>query len=443
MSKSRKRRKLVVFTIIGAVLLGLVLWSVLGKREVAISVQTKKVERRDMTEIVVANGRIEPVTQVKISPEVSGEIVELPVVEGQDVSKGDLLVRIKPQQYEASLNSAQASYESALAGLTTAKAQLARAEAEYRRNQELFEKNLISESVFVDVKTSYDVEKARAEQSEYQIANAKAALDRAKEDLLKTTIYSPLDGTITRLVSRLGERVHGTAMMAGTDIMTVADLNEMDALVDIGEMDIVLIKPGQKVKLEVDAFRDETFTGTVSEIANASKGSGTSQGNSGSQDATKFEVKIRFQDKEAFRPGMSVTAEIETQYRTNVVAVPIASVTTRPPKHDPGDQKDNAESAEEELSESGEAKPAEEKNGKRERKKAVEVVFVVDGDTVKQTEVEIGISDDDYWEITEGLDEGVEIVTGGYRAISRELEDGSKVVREGGKGETDKEPDRD
>jgi HlyD family secretion protein len=391
-----------------------------------------------MTEIVIANGRIEPVTQVKISPEVSGEIVELPVVEGQKVAKGDLLLRIKPEQYEASLNSAQASYESARAGLTTAKAQLAQAKAEYERNKELFQNNLIAESVYVDVETTYNVEQARVEQAEHQIANAKAALDRAQEDLLKTAIYSPLNGTITRLNSRLGERVHGTAMMAGTDIMTVADLNEMDALVDIGEMDIVLIKPGQKATLDVDAFRDEEFIGTVSEIANAAKGSGTAGSQNNSQEATKFEVKIRFNEPDAFRPGMSVTAEIETQYRTNVVAVPIASVTTRPPRNDdtePGDTETPGEEQTNAAPEKEEAEADEEpENGDAagEQRKAVEVVFVVEDDRVKQTEVEIGISDDDYWEIVEGLEEGVKIVTGGYRAISRELEHDTKIVEEEG-----------
>jgi HlyD family secretion protein len=398
-----------------------------------------------MTEIVVANGRIEPVTQVKISPEVSGEIVELPVVEGQTVRKGDLLVRIKPQQYEASRNSVLASYESTRAGLSTAKAQLAQAEAEYHRNKELYAMNLISESVFVEVETRYHVELARVEQAEHQISNAKASLERAEEDLLKTAIYSPLDGTVSRLNSRLGERVHGTAMMAGTDIMTIADLNEMDALVDIGEMDIVLIQPGQKTQLEVDAFRDRTFSGTVSEIANAAKGSGNPQPNPNSQDATKFEVKIRFEDTESFRPGMSVTAEIETQYRTNVVTVPIASVTTRPPlKNTAGDSETTDDAAE--GVKTNQANPEQLDPDRRERKKAVEVVFVVDGDTVKQAEVEIGISDDDYWEITKGLEAGVEIVTGGYRAISRELQDGSKIVKEkpvGGKSNPTDPTDRD
>lgn len=432
MSNSRKRRKVVVFTAIGLVLAGLITWSVLAKRETAVSVQTEKVGRRDMTEIVVANGRIEPVTEVKISPEVSGEIVELPVVEGQSVRKGDLLVRIKPQQYEASRESARANHESALAGLSTAQAQRARAEAEYLRNKELFNKRLISESVFLEVETTYNVERARVKQAEQQIANAKAALQRAEEDLLKTAIYSPIEGTVTRLTSRLGERVHGTAMMAGTDIMTVANLDQMDALVDIGEMDIVLIKPGQKARLEVDAFRDEKFSGTVSEIANAAKGSGTTTAAAAtaSQEATKFEVKIRFSEKADFRPGMSVTAEIETQYRTNVLAVPIASITTRPPKGSPP-----TNSVEKAGSTSAKPKPPTAPNkDKREREKAVEVVFVVDGSQVRQQQVKIGISDEDYWEITEGLEPGAEIVTGGYRAISRDLQDGSEITKETGSG---------
>jgi len=194
-------------------------------------------------------------------------------------------------------------------------------------------------------------------------------------------------------------------------------------------MDIVLIKPGQKARLEVDAFRDEKFTGVVGEIANATKGSGTTTQNvSTSQEATKFEVKIRFNEKAAFRPGMSVTAEIETQYRTNAVVVPIASVTTRPPLRTTStNQVDHAG-----ASDPGEDKPDGPRKGRKDRDKAVEVVFVVEDDHVKQAPVKIGISDEDYWEITEGLEEGAEIVTGGYRAISRELQDGSKIVEERG-----------
>jgi HlyD family secretion protein len=433
MSTSHKRRKAVIFSLIGLGLAGLLGWSFVAKNEAVTSVQTAKVERRDLIEIVVANGRIEPDTQVKISPEVSGEIVELPLKEGDSVHKGDLLVRIKPQQYEASRDSAKASYESALAGLATAQAQLARAEAEFHRNQGLYERNLISESVFIDVKTAYDVEIARARQSEHAVTNAKAALERAEEDLLKTAIFSPLDGTITRLNSRLGERVHGTAMMAGTDIMTIADLNEINALVDIGEMDIVLLEIGQKAHVEVDAFRDQKFTGSVSEIANSAKGTGGQT----SQEATRFEVRIRINEKENFRPGMSVTAEIETRYRTNALAVPIGCVTSRvlPPKQEAGDQ----HSATNEPATNSEARwPA--SKDKPDKPKPTEVVWVVQDDKVHAAPVKLGISDEDHWEITEGLEEGQEIVIGSYRAINKDLEEGRRISRTGGNQDT---PDAD
>lgn len=434
MARSRKGRKIVVLGGLALLLAGLGAWVALGKRDHFIRVQTEKVARRDLTEIVVANGRIQPVTQVKISPEVSGEIIELPVKEGQAVRKGDLLVRIKPDFYVASRNSAQASYSVSLAGEATAEANLAKAEAEFKRNQELFERKLISESVFMDVKTAYEVAKAQLTQAQHEIEMAKASLDKAEEDLRKTTIYAPLDGTVTRLISQVGERVVGTAMMAGTDIMVVSDLNEMEARVDIGEMDVVLIKPGQVARLEVDAFKDRKFKGEVTEIANSAKGSalpGAASAAAGaSQDATKFEVRIRIKEKENFLPGMSVTAEIETRYRTNVLTVPISAVTARLPKTSTNamarlDPPTNAPTA----------------GGRAERKaaKPIEVVFVVNGDTVKQTPVKIGICDDNYWEITEGLKEGEEIVSGGFKAVTRDLEDGSKI-RQGGaeKPEADK-----
>lgn len=435
MAQHKNRRKFIVFGALVLGLAGLGAWVAFGKREAAISVQTDKVTRRDLTEIVVANGRIQPVTQVKISPEVSGEIIELPIKEGQAVKKGELLVRIKPDFYEASRNSAKASYSVAQAGLTTAQANFARAEAELKRNQELFERKLISDSVFLEVKTSFDVAKAQQTQSGHQIEMAKAALDKAEEDLRKTTIYSPLDGTVTRLISQVGERVVGTAMMAGTDIMVVSDLSEMEARVDIGEIDVVLIKPGQIARLEVDAFKDRKFKGEVTEIANSAKGSQISSsaasmgGSSG--DATKFEIRIRLKELENFRPGMSVTAEIETRYRTNVIAVPIGAVTARLPKPDLGGTNSVANTnATNAITNTPAAKPD------KKAFKAREVVFVVDGDRVKQIPVKIGISDDNHWEITEGLSEGQEIVTGGFKAVTRDLEDGKKIRKDGKATET-------
>lgn len=420
MGNSKKRRKIIVFTTIALVLAALGALALFRPREVVITVQTGKVARRNLTEMVMANGKIQPVTQVKISPEVSGEIIELPLKEGQTVRKGDLILKIKPDFYIANRNQAEASFRSSTAGQASAAASLEKAWSEFKRNEELYERQLISDSVFTEFKTGYDLAKAQASNSLHQVAMAQASLARAEEELAKTTMVSPLTGTISKLNSQLGERVVGTATMAGTEVMTIADLNEMEARVDIGEVDVVLIQPGQRVRLEVDAFKDRKFSGVVTEIANSAKNAGALSASS--QEATKFEVKVRIQEKEMFRPGMSVTAEIETRSRTNVLAVPIASVTTRPPK---------ASVAGAAQPPAGVANPAPASDpptrAAKETSKPIEVVFVLEGGQVKMTPVKIGISDDSYWEITDGLREGQEIVSGGFRAISRDLEDGSKV----------------
>ena len=406
-------------------------------RTVPIEIQTETVQRRNLTEIVVANGKIQPVLQVKISPEVSGEIIELPVKEGQDVKKGDLLLRIKPDFYLAMRRSAEASYQSSLASKNLAAANMKKAELEYRRNEELFKSKLISESEHQEFKTAFEVATASFQASEHQVDVANAALSRANEELAKTTIYSPLSGTVSKLNSELGERVVGTAMMSGTEVMTIADLNEMEARVDIGEIDVVLIAVGQKAKLEVDAFRDKKFNAIVTEIANSSKGNNPGSGSSGGggggsqqQEATRFEVRLRVQEKEAFRPGMSVTSEIETRYVTNVLSVPIQSVTTRLPKG----QQTNAAPERAALAKNEKGKKAEDKH------KPIEVVFLHDGDTVRMAPVKRGISDDNYTEIIEGLTERQTVVSGGYKAISRELEDGKKVKK--GSGKPSKPPEK-
>jgi HlyD family secretion protein len=456
MAKSKKGRKIVIFSVLGLVVAGLVTAAVLKKREVVITVQTEKVARRSLTELVVANGKIQPVVQVKISPEVSGEIIDLPVKEGQPVNKGDLILKIKPDFYIANRNQATASYNSSLAGKDTAEANLVKAEAEFKRAGDLFRNNLISASDFDALKAGYDVARSQVTNATHQVAMSKALLARAEEELAKTTIVSPLTGTVSKLNSQLGERVVGTATMAGTDVMIIADLNEMEARVDIGEVDVVLIKPGQNVRLEVDAFKDQKFTGTVTEIANSSKGSGFGQAASSQQEATKFEVKIRIKEKESFRPGMSVTAEVETRCRSNVLTVPIASVTTRLPQ----EKKDgktvaaekkratNAESSKVELTAGPTPEPTAigtniaRGDRKKEGAKPIEVVFIKEGDHVKMVPVKIGISDDSYWEVTEGLQDGQEVVSGGYRAISRDLEDGKKVKIGPPAGQKEKEAER-
>jgi HlyD family secretion protein len=475
--KSKRGRKILIFCTIGLVVVGLVLTIMFRRREAAITIQSEKVGRRNLTELVVANGRIQPVVQVKISPEVSGEIIELPVKEGQRVKKGDLLVKIKPDTYQANRRSAEANFKSALAGKSLSAASLKKAEIEFKRVEELFGKKLVSDSTYVEFKTAVDVATATQESSGHQVEVAQASLARAEEDLAKTTIYSPLTGTVSKLNSEAGERVVGTAMMTGTEIMTVADLNEMEARVDIGEIDVVLIAVGQNARLEIDAFKDRKFTGTVTEIANSSKGSGPGAGNMGGgqqQEATKFEVRLRVKEKEPFRPGMSVTAEIETRSRTNVLAVPIQSVTTRLPK-EPA-KKSGATNAPVQSTKhavtnhvasantasvptgSGsdfEANSASSSGGEsngsstnqttavtetnrvkssakvkpNEPPKPIEVVFLVDGDRAKMAPIKRGISDDTYVEITEGLRENQEVVSGGYKAISRDLEDGKKIKK--------------
>jgi HlyD family secretion protein len=457
MPKSKKSRKIIIFAVIGVVLIGLTTAAIVRKREVVISVQTEKVERRTVTELVVANGKIQPVLQVKISPEVSGEIIELPVKECQGVKKGELIMKIKPDFYLANRNQSKANYESSLAGRDTAEATLRKAQAEFTRNQDLFRNHLVSESVFDEIQANFDVAKAQLTNSEHQVEMARASMASAEESLAKTTIVSPLTGTVSKLNSALGERVVGTATMAGTEVMTIADLNEMEARVDIGEVDVVLIQPGQKARLEVDAFKDRKFSGTVTEIANSSTtvGTGTAGMQGGNQqEATKFSVKIRIAEKEQFRPGMSVTAEIETRCRTNVLTVPFASVTRRVPK-DKSNGTNGVAATNSRLGTlavaartnlSGVSSNSVVKNDKKkEAADPVDVVFVTEGDRVKVAKVKTGISDDSYIEIEEGLTEGQEVVSAGYKAISKELDDKKKIKRvtELAKNEKDTEKKQD
>jgi len=438
MANSKKRGRILFFLAIGLIAAAAVTYAILRKRDVVITVQTEQVVRANLTELVVANGKIQPVLQVKISPEVSGEIIELPIKEGQHVNKGDLILKIKPDFYLASRNQAQASYESSRAGKETSEANLRKAEAEFRRNNDLFRNHLVSNSTFDEVKAAYDVARAQVTNSGHQVEMARASLASAEDALTKTTIVSPLVGTVSKLNSALGERVVGTATMAGTEVMTIADLNEMEARIDIGENDVVLIQPGQIARLEVDAFKDRKFLGTVTEIANSSTSTGSTgssgMGSSSQQEATKFSVKIRIKEKEMFRPGMSVTAEIETRSRTNVLVVPIASVTTRIPKEkkaNAGPKIDSVAARTNSTPQKANSDLASVSKGesKKEPAKPIEVVFVLEGDHVRMLPVKIGISDDTRWEIVEGVKEGQEVISGGYKAISRELEDGKKVKK--------------
>jgi HlyD family secretion protein len=445
MAKSKGKKKIIFFSLLALVIIGAAVYGKYAKRVPPVTITREKAARRNLTEEVVANGKIEPVLEVKISPEVSGEIIELDVKEGQRVKKNDLLLKIRPDNYAAARDSARANFKYATANKNTADANLEKAFLEFKRNEALFQAKLISESDFLTAKTACDVAKTTLAAAVEQVSIAQAQLNSAEADLSKTVIYSPLDGTISKLNSRLGERVVGTATMAGTEIMDVADLTNMEARVDVGEMDVPLITNGQKAHLEVDSFKDQKFNGLVTEIADSANNNDTSSAASTSTDATKFQVKIHITDKDAFLPGMSVTANVETRYRTNVLTVPIQSVTTRLPKDTSGGTNaaatnhvvqtasNNApatnaakavvttNSAETNASAAGQKKPDE-------APKPIEVVFVVEGDHVKMVPVKRGISDDNYVEITEGLKEGQEVVSGGYKAINRDLADEAKIV---------------
>jgi HlyD family secretion protein len=399
----KSRKKLIIFSVIGlfVVALGVVLF--LGSRkEPVITVQVEKVQSRTITQVVTATGKIQPEVLVKITPEVSGEIVSLPVKEGQKVKKGDILMKIKPDIYIA-------QRDQFAAGLLQAKASLSKSEPEFRRMQTLFKKGLASESEFDIARASYEANKAA-------YAQATASLNQANESLRKTTVLAPMNGTVSQLNSELGERVLGTVQFQGTDVMTIADLSRMESRVDVSENDVVLLSIGDTARIEVDAFPDRKVTAVVYEIANTA----TSKGLGTQEEVTNFQVKMRIVNADLqLRPGMSMTAGIETETRHNVLTVPIQSVTTRMPKVEmkPGEGD----------GQSGTVMTANTTVKKKEENKAKEIVFVVEGGVVKAMPVKRGISDDAYMEITEGLKDSMQVVSGTYKAINRELEDGAKV----------------
>ncbi|MFZ4619694.1 MAG: efflux RND transporter periplasmic adaptor subunit [Bacteroidota bacterium] len=409
----KSKKKLYIFLGLGLAAVALVLVVILGaKKENIISVQTEKVAKRTITQMVNASGKIQPETMVKINAEVSGEITSLPVKEGDRVKKGELLVRIKPDQYQAQVDRAEAGLQSARASLNLQKANLEKAESEFKRAQELYDKKLLSDQEFVAAKTSFSAAKSQNESAQAGVRQAEASFRDAKESLNKTAIYSPMAGTISQLISELGERVSGSGFTQGTQIMTVADLSMMEARVDVGENDIITISIGDTARITIDAYPDKKFTGVVYEIANTAK----SKGLGTQEEVTNFEVKIRIMNKDiALRPGMSMTADIETETKKNVLAVPIQSVTTRAPK---GKESKEGEKPKDDAQQSA---------GLSMNEKPVECVFVVENGKVKMVPVKRGINDEGYVEISTGISQDLEVVSGSYKAINRDLEDGTVV----------------
>ncbi len=412
--KSKKsKKKLIIFSAIGLLLVILVLLVVAGgNKEEIISVNTEKVELRTITQIVAATGKINPVDKVELRPEVTGEIVDLPVEEGDLVRRGQLLIRIKPEQYIARRNQAEANLQASQAQLKMRKATLDQVKAEYERAQGLFEKGLASQADIDLSKSNYLQSDGAYEAQKAAVAQATEAYNDAVVELDKTTMFSPMDGTISLLNVEMSERVLGSSFSQGTHLMTVANLDQMEANVEVDENDVVLISVGDTARVEIDAFGDKQFTGIVSQIGNSALTSAL-----GTQDeVVNFEVKILLIDKDVnIRPGMSCDADIETETKVRVKSVPIQSVTARaemtPIVFQEGDNQDMP-------------KPKENKS----KNKPKEVVFVAQDNTAKMIEVKTGISDDTYIEILSGLKGDEMVITGPYKAISKDLAKDSKIM---------------
>ncbi len=415
-NKKKSKKKLYIFGGIGTLVVVLILLVVLsGNKEEISIVQVDDVIKRDITQIVTATGKINPEYKVVITPEVTGEIVELPVKEGDQVKKGQLLIKIKPDTYLAARDRAAATLESAKSGLSRAKALLDKVKSDYDRVKGLYEKKLSSDAELEAAKSNFLTTQSDYESQQSYVAQAQASLKEAQENLYKTTIYSPMNGTISALNVELGERVLGSGFSQGTDIMTVADLSVMEATVEVDENDVVLVSIGDTARITIDAYGDKIFNGVVSEIAN----SATTTGTGTQQEVVNFEVKIRLVDVDkSVRPGMSCNADIETETKLDVWSVPIQSVTARGkmPEANPAGE--------------DEAAPTTKENKKD--KKPKEVVFLAENNKAKMVEVETGISDDNYIEIKNGLKGGEKVISGPYRAISRELQDKLNIRVEGG-----------
>lgn len=417
--RKKSRKKLYIFGGLGLLVLILVIVALAGgSKENIILVQTEKVAKRSITQTVTATGTVDPEFKVIITPEVTGEIISLPVKEGDVVKKGQLLIKIKGDQYMAQKDRLEANLKSAEASLRMSEAELTRIELEYNRVKELHHKGLASNSELENAEANYLSTKASFESAQANVLQSKAQLREVLETLYKTTIYSPIDGIVTQLNVELAERVLGSGFSQGTNIMTVADLSKMQAVVDVDENDVVLVSVGDTANVKIDAFGDRVFHGIVSEIGNSAKASGF-----GTQEqVVNFSVKINLIDLDNnLRPGMSCNADIETETVKDVISVPIQSVTART---DVPEEKDTTKVE----------KSAEGENQMPKMNKPKEVVFLANNGKAKIILVETGISDDNYLEIKNGLKEGDEVISGSYRAISRELEDGSIVRVEDKKG---------
>ena len=423
---AKKKSNKLIYILLGIVGF-LILFAVIGKSagwiggEKETEVETTVAKRTTIIEKVSASGVVQPETEVKLSPDVAGEIIELNVIEGDSVKVGDLLVKIRPDNFisaldraRANLNQQRASLAQAEASLKRSEAQFTRAELEFQRNEKLYQDKVISDSDFEQARADFlsaqnDLEAAKQSvvAAQYTIKSSQATVDEAAENLRLTNVYSPVSGTVSNLLVEQGERVVGTAQMAGTEMMRLADLNKMEVRVNVNENDIVRITRGDTVIIDVDSYTysGRKFNGVVTSIANSANEKATMDA------VTEFEVRIRIlnssyaelvtpENRYPFRPGMTASVEIITQKKENVLAVPLAAVTTREGMNV--------------TTEQGSTRPK-------------ELVFVVDGNTAKMVEVKTAISDFENIEITEGITEGQQIISGPYFVVSKELKEGDVI----------------
>lgn len=374
-------------------------------------VEITEITTIDIVESVSATGKIQPEIEVKLSSEVSGEIIELPVAEGQQVEKGDLLVRVNPDIYESNLQRSEAGLQNVRAGLAQAEANLREALANYERNQALFEKGIISKAEWDRIVSAYEVAQANRQSAYYNVKSSAASVNEARENLGRTNIYAPMTGTISSLDAELGERVVGTQQMAGTEIMRVADLGDMEVVVDVNENDIVKVAIGDSTIVEVDAYLKEEFKGLVTEISNSADAGLTAD------QVTNFKVKVRILEDSyshllegkpehysPFRPGMTATVDIITNKKHNVIGVPISAIVMKSDTTANGRERDAEKLAQK-----------------------YETVFVKKGEEAKLRVVKTGIQDDSNIEIISGLEVGENVITGPYNTVTKLLKPGDKV----------------
>jgi HlyD family secretion protein len=406
-----------------AVLIVLSKTGVIGNKDKGKSVEIANVTATTIVETVSATGKIQPEIEVKIASMVSGEIISLPIKEGQVVKKGDLLVKINPDLYTSGLNRSVANLSATKSGLTQADASYNEAKANYDRNKTLFGKGIISKADWDKTVATFEVAKATKQSAYFNVQSASATVNEARDNLGRTIIYAPADGTISVLNVELGERVLGTQQMAGTEILRVANLNNMEVEVDVNENDIVKIKVGDEAKVEVDAYLKKQFKGVVTSISNSASSTLTAD------QVTNFKVKIRilkesYQDLlegkpvtySPFRPGMTATVDIITKTKTNVLAVPISSVVVKTDTTAVKGFKVEDEEADKKAAPKSEKK--------------LECVFVKVGDKAKIRIIKTGIQDDTNIEVITGLKKGDVVITGPYSTVSKDLNSGDKVTTE-------------